>query len=139
MRKNDPIKHIMSEHLHTVQQGLPVSAVFKIVHDHAIHHVPIISGDKLVGIVSSTDLMKLSMGSQLIEKNSTWSYLDSQYQIVDVMTANPQTLNESSVVRDAAEALSNGNYHSLPVVNSDKQLIGIVTSTDLIRYLCEQY
>ncbi|MFT5138161.1 MAG: CBS domain-containing membrane protein, partial [Arenicella sp.] len=70
---------------------------------------------------------------------NSWSYLDSQYQIIDVMTGNPKTLNDSSVVRDAAEALSSGNHHSLPVVNADRQLIGIVTSTDLIRYLCEQY
>lgn len=139
MRKNDPIKHIMSEHIHTVQQGQAVSVVLKIVHDHGIHHVPILDGEKLVGIVSSTDLMKLSMGPQGIDSENSWSYLDSQYQTIDVMTANPQTLNDSNVVRDAAEALSSGNYHSLPVVNADRELIGIVTSTDLIKYLCEQY
>lgn len=139
MRKNDPIKHIMSDHIHTVQQGQPVSEVFKIVHDHEIHHVPILNGEQLVGIVSSTDLMKLSMGSQALDSNNSWSYLDNQYQLIDVMTADPRTLNDTSVVRDAAEALSSGDYHSLPVINADRQLIGIVTSTDLIRYLCEQY
>jgi CBS domain-containing protein len=139
MRKNDPIKHIMSDHIHTVQQGQAVSAVFKIVHDHGIHHVPIMDGKKLVGIVSSTDLMKLNMGSQGMDSANSWSYLDSQYQLIDVMTENPKTLNDHSVVRDAAEALSSGDYHSLPVVNADRELIGIVTSTDLIRYLCEQY
>ncbi|MFT6408951.1 MAG: CBS domain-containing protein [Arenicella sp.] len=139
MRKNDPIKHIMSDHIHTLQQGQAISAVFKIVHDHGVHHVPILNGEKLVGIVSSTDLMKLSMGSQAIDSENSWSYLDSQYQLIDVMTASPKTLSDRSVVRDAADALSNGDYHSLPVVNAERELIGIVTSTDLIRYLCQQY
>ena len=49
--------------------------------------------------------------------------------------AEPKTLHESSVVRNAAQLLSDGNYHSLPVVENDKNLIGIVTSTDLINYL----
>ena len=139
MRKNDPVKQIMSDQAHAVQQGQPVSEAIKIVHEHGIHHVPVIDGKTLVGILSSTDLMKLSMGSQGIDSENAWSYIDSQYQLTEVMTREPQTLTESSVVRDAAEILSSGKYHSLPVVNADKHLIGIVTSTDLIRYLCEQY
>jgi len=139
MRKNDPVKQIMSDQTHAVQQGQPVSEAIKILNEHGIHHVPVIDGKTLVGIISSTDLVKLSMGSQGIDSENAWSYIDSQYQLTEVMTRDPHTLTDSSVVRDAAEILSNGKYHSLPVVNADNQLIGIVTSTDLIRYLCEQY
>ena len=139
MRKNDPIKHIMSEHTHTVQRGQAISDVFRLVHEHGIHHVPVLDGKKLLGIVSYTDLMKLSLGVQGYESNGIWSFIDSQHPLIEVMTAEPKTLHESSVVRDAAELLSDGGYHSLPVVDNENHLLGIVTSSDLIRYLCEQY
>ena len=139
MRKNDPIKHIMSETVHSVQKGQPISEVFKILHDHSIHHVPVLDGERLVGLVSSTDLMRLSMGVQGYASDQMWSFIDSQHELIDVMTADPKTLNESDVVRDAAQALSNGAYHSLPITDRESKLVGMVTSTDLIRYLCEQY
>lgn len=139
MRKNDPIKHIMSDTVISVQKGQPISEVLKIFHTHNIHHVPVLDGKSLVGIVSSTDLMQLSTGAQGYDSNQMWSFIDSQHELVDVMTANPKTLHESDVVRDAALALANGSYHSLPITDANNEVVGMVTSTDLINYLCEQY
>lgn len=139
MRKNEPIKHVMSNNVHTVQQGQAVSEVYELMHSNHIHHVPVLNGEKLVGIVSSTDLMKLSMGVQGYEANQMWSFLDSQFLVVDLMTADPHTLHETDVVRDAAEMLSKGNYHCLPVTDEEQHLVGMVTTTDLIQYLCAQY
>jgi CBS domain-containing protein len=139
MRKNDPIKHIMSENVYSVQQGQPISEVFKILHSHNIHHVPVLDGKTLVGIVSSTDLMQLSMGAQGYDSNQIWSFIDTQHELIDVMTADPKTLNESDTVRDAAQVLASGSYHSLPITDTERQVVGMVTSTDLINYLCEQY
>ncbi|MHA1571775.1 MAG: CBS domain-containing protein, partial [Alphaproteobacteria bacterium] len=42
-------------------------------------------------------------------------------------------------IRSAAELLSDGTRHSLPVVNGDGELVGIVTTTDLVKYLLAQY
>ncbi|TLD40129.1 MAG: CBS domain-containing protein [Candidatus Jettenia ecosi] len=47
----------------------------------------------------------------------------------------PKFLDINSTVRKAAHLLSDGVFHSLPVVDKDNNLIGIITSTDLIRYL----
>jgi CBS domain-containing protein len=54
------------------------------------------------------------------------------------MKAEPVTIPVSGTVRDAANVLSRGEFHSLPVVDGRK-LAGMVTSTDLIRYLVDQY
>lgn len=55
------------------------------------------------------------------------------------MTSNPVSLKQSDNVRRASEILSKGDFHSLPVINNTDELIGIVTTTDLIRYLNAQY
>ena len=129
----------MSDAVYSVQQGQPISEVFKILHDHSVHHVPVLDGKTLVGIISSTDLMQLSVGAQGYDSNQMWSFIDSQHALIDVMTATPKTLHDTDVVRDAAQVLASGSYHSLPITDADQQLVGIVTSTDLIQYLCDQY
>jgi CBS domain-containing protein len=48
------------------------------------------------------------------------------------------TLPHDGNVRQAAEILAEGGFHSLPVVSGGK-LVGIVTSTDLIKYLLSQF
>lgn len=45
------------------------------------------------------------------------------------------SINENDTLHEAAEKLMNGNFHSLPVVNGDNDVVGIVTSTDLIKHL----
>jgi CBS domain-containing protein len=54
------------------------------------------------------------------------------------MISNPVTMPTTGTVRDAAQTLSTQGFHSVPVVDG-KKLAGLVTSTDLIRYLVEQY
>jgi CBS domain-containing protein len=42
-------------------------------------------------------------------------------------------------VRNAVQIFAEGKFHSLPVVDNDDNLVGIVTTTDVIRYVLEQY
>ena len=58
--------------------------------------------------------------------------------ISQVMTQKPRTVEASLSIRDVAEILASEEYHALPVVENG-QLVGIVTTTDVIKYLLEQY
>ncbi len=53
------------------------------------------------------------------------------------MQKDPVTIAENATVKDAAEILAKGEFHSVPVVSGAK-LVGLVTSTDLIKYLLAQ-
>jgi CBS domain-containing protein len=61
--------------------------------------------------------------------------LDERFTLSELMNRSPITIDDGSSVRDAARATSSEAFHSLPVVDADRNLVGIVTSTDLIRYL----
>ena len=54
------------------------------------------------------------------------------------MVKDPVTLETGSSLREATLKLSNGGFHALPVVDQDRTLIGIVTSSDLIEHLLHQ-
>ena len=139
MKKNVPIKTIATTSVLTVHTAQKLSDVRKIIKEKGIHHVPVVSGDKLVGLISASDLLSLTFDAGHTDERSLDAMLDHQFTIEEVMQKELSTIEASDSIRAAAEVLSEGRFHSLPVVNEDGTLHGIVTSTDLIRYLLEQY
>jgi CBS domain-containing protein len=139
VKQNEPVYKIMSSDLKTVHIAQKLSEARKVLADGAFEHLPVVSGDKLVGLLSSTDLMRLTYDAGNTDARSIDAVLDNQFTLEGVMTKNIQTIKRTDTVRYAAELLVKGTHHSLPVVEDDGKLIGIVTSTDLIRYLLDQY
>lgn len=139
MRHNDPVSNIMSSQMLTVHGAQKVSEVYTLLTENRIHHVPVVSGNELVGLISSTDMMKLSLDAYGTPDSANAEYLDSQFSIDDVMTTKLITIRPDEPIRSAAKLLSTGGHHSLPVVDADGKLVGIVTTTDLVNYLLDQY
>ena len=61
MKKNEPVSNIMSTKIEAVQVGQPLSEVRHKMVEGRFHHIPILSGLSLVGMVSFTDMMKLNV------------------------------------------------------------------------------
>ena len=49
MKRNDPISHLMTRNVITVHHGDPISKVRSLVREHGVHHLPVVSGDQLIG------------------------------------------------------------------------------------------
>jgi len=139
MKKNDPISKIMSTEVVSVHKGQKLSDVRHIICDSNIHHVPVVDGNKLIGLISYTDLMKLNIVISGADERTVDAIIDQQFTIQDVMVTNLTTLSNTATVREASKILAVGNFHSLPVVDQQQQIVGMVTMTDLIQYLNEQY
>jgi CBS domain-containing protein len=58
--------------------------------------------------------------------------------ISQIMTSKPKTVSSETIIKDLAEIFVKEEFHALPVVDNG-QLKGIVTTTDVIKYLLEQY
>ena len=137
MKKRTPVSKIMTSQLVTVNESNTVSDVVDIFKERNIHHVPVVSGDKLVGLVSKTDIDRISfVTDQQDEKANTAIY--QSLSLDQVMTKNVESIQANDTIKEAAELLARGAYHALPVLEKDS-LQGIVTSTDVINYLLEQY
>ncbi|MEL7500435.1 MAG: CBS domain-containing protein [Planctomycetota bacterium] len=138
MKKNESVSKIMSTELTTVHDAQPVSTLRKIFEANTIHHVPVVSGETLIGIVSSNDFMRVSFGEFGNQDGKGLdAILDHTYKMHDLMTQNPTTIPRSATIRDAARVLGTANFHALPVVDGEK-LVGIVSSKDLVQYLADQ-
>ncbi|RLA00759.1 MAG: CBS domain-containing protein [Gammaproteobacteria bacterium] len=139
MKRNEPVSNIMSDKITAVQEGQPLSEVRHKMIDSNIHHIPVLSGKNLVGMVSFTDMMKLNVVINGADNHTIDAIIDQQFSIGDIMSTELTTLNDRDTIRQAAEILSGNNFHAVPVTNSNRELQGIVTSSDLIRYLNNQY
>ena len=139
MKRNDPISHLMSRNVITVHHGDPISKVRALVREHGVHHIPVVNGDQLVGIISWSDILRVSFGDAFhTDERTVDATLDHTLTLEQVMQKNPVTLSETGTVREAAGILAGSNFHSIPIVSGTK-LVGIVTSTDLLKYLFDLF
>jgi CBS domain-containing membrane protein len=110
--------------------------VFRRLKDGHINHVPVLAEGKLVGIVSSSDWLKVSDYGR--GTPSTFPpRLPTKGTVEEVMTKNLETIRPTTTIRRAAELLVEGQFHSLLVTASDGELLGIVTTSDIIRTLLD--
>lgn len=132
---SDTISSIMTSSVLTVDVEESLFDVKKIFDENKIRHLPVIREGKLVGILSLTDIMRLSFGDTYGEDQAGIdNVMYDMLTIDEVMKANPISVDESSSIREAAEIFANNEFHALPVLSNGK-LTGIVTTTDIIRAL----
>jgi CBS domain-containing protein len=94
-----------------------------------IHHLVVLKGEKVVGVVSKIDMLKAYNGMAERTDIKTLSMLS----VKDIMTKNPLIVESEDTVGLVADIMLANKFHSLPVVD-DGELAGIVTSHDLIKY-----
>ncbi|WP_395744549.1 CBS domain-containing protein [Prosthecobacter sp.] len=139
MKHHDPVSRLMSRQVITAHHGDPISKVRGLMREHGVHHIPVVNGDQLIGIVSWSDILRVSFGDAFhTDERTVDATLDHTLTLEEVMQRDPVTLPETATVRDAAELLATGRFHAVPVVSGTK-LVGMVTSTDISKYLLAQF
>lgn len=121
---NEPISSIMTTKVVTVRPQDTLEAVKDILFFKKIHHIPVVEGHQLVGIITSYDLVRLGKCQD--------EY--SQIPVKDVMTTHVATLGPNDKIGAAAEIFLENLFHGLPIVNEDGDLVGIVTTHDVLKY-----
>lgn len=139
MKKREPVSSIMTDSVITVSISDHLRDVKKKFSKENIRHLPVMNGDNLVGIISKNDIMRLSFGSVFDNQDNADEAVLDMLSVDQVMTHKPKSIKADMLIRDVAEILVSSHFHSLPVVDDEGKVVGIVTSTDIIQYLLEQY
>ena len=120
---NEPVSSVMSTDLITVSPEDTLDKVKDIFTSTRIHHLPVVEGDSIIGLVTTLDLWKLNKPFE-------------DYPSIDVksvMTTKVATLEPKSKIGTAAEVFLENLFHALPIVDNGK-LVGIITSFDVLQY-----
>jgi CBS domain-containing protein len=139
MKKREPVSHIMTASVLTVDKVQHnLRDVKGLLNKEKIRHVPVMEGEKLCGIISKNDINRLSFGAIFDNQDNADEAVLDMLSIDQVMSSNPRVVSSDTSIKEVAEILATEDFHSLPVVDEGK-VSGIVTSTDVIKYLLDQY
>jgi len=95
----------------------------RLMIDAGYRSLPIVEKDKLVGIVSRTDIIKLVPKMKDV----------ANIPVEDVMTSEPELVEEDSPVQYAVDIMKKLGEMSVPVVDENRKLVGIVHMRDAAR------
>jgi len=137
MNQHAPIANIMTTELFKLNASEGLIKAKEMFDKKKVRHLPIVSNGKLVGIMSLTDLMRLSFASNFgTDQDSADMAIFDMLSVEQVMKHHPKTVTSTQSIKEVAEMLTKEEFHALPVVDDDK-LVGIVTTTDVIKYLLQ--
>ncbi|MDR0196001.1 MAG: CBS domain-containing protein [Myroides sp.] len=142
MKQNVPVAEIMTKELITLTLSNSLYDAEKLFKKHKIRHIPIVEEDKLIGVLSYSDLLKISYADVLDDEDDFMdvsSVVYDMYSIRQVMAKVVVSALPTATVKEVTEILSKQSFHSIPIVDEDNMLRGIVTTTDLLKYFLKQY
>ena len=100
-----------------------------------IRHIPVVAGETIIGMLSYTDLLRISFADAVDENETDIDTLVyNMFTIEQVMVKNVTTITSNTSIKEAAKILASHEFHALPVLENG-MLVGIVTTTDLLNYM----
>lgn len=116
------VKNFMTRNPLTVTPEEDVVDTFNLLKKQGFRQFPVVKDKQLVGIITDRDLR---------------SNLRDDLMVSDVMSPNPVTILEDSKLVEAALIIRDRKFNALPVVSKSGELVGIITTTDIIKSLVD--
>lgn len=151
------VEEVMTRDVITCTPADPIGKIVKVMSEKDISGLPVMDGDKLVGVITEGDIMKVLAGPAV--SSTLWlpsplevlieipirdmlqlrrlqeSFKDiSEKPVRDIMSKKPVTIEPHNDIEDASGLMVRYKINRLPVVKGDK-LIGIITRDDIIQGL----
>lgn len=129
MYATERVDRVMSAAL-SIDVEESAGAMLRLFAGYPLHHLPVVSGRRVVGMLSSADVMKLDAFRRKTDVPSN-EYL-SQVSVAAIMSKPAITIRPHQSLLDAAYLMASHGIHALPVVDAQEQLLGILTTTDIM-------
>lgn len=121
------LKSYTSRHLIVTHETDSLESAFGVMSENQVRHLPVVSSEGgIVGIISDRDFRRAMKGGQ--------SKFDPSSRVVDYMSWPVESIDSNASLNEAARALIDHKISALLVTEKD-QVVGIVTSEDLLRSL----
>ena len=125
----------------TVDRNANLSTVYHLMRLNEIRRLPVVDArGKLIGIVTRGDLREARPTEHAtLGRVSPWELhiLAATLEVKDFMTTSPFTVTPEAPIREAARLMLTHKIGGLPVVENE-QVVGILTESDLFRFIVEQ-
>lgn len=130
------VKDCMTNKIFTIESDEPVGRAWSLMEKYNLHHIPVQDNHKLVGIISDKDLYKALPSIVEFTDDTKVKKILEEVKVKDVMSHPVQHVTPEIDIRQVARLFMEYKFRCFPVV-SDNTLVGIITTTDLLRVLAE--
>ena len=125
------VSELMTREPYTLGPDDTLADARKLMAEHHIRHIPIVSGDgNLVGLVSQRDVLAAEDSTVLNAEGGPDSK-DAYVALSAIMTSPVQTVDEHAGLRGTALHLQKNKMGCLPVIKEGR-LVGIITDSDFV-------
>lgn len=148
----DPlVSDIMTPDPLVVKPDTPLREAIKLIAENRISGLPVVDeNNHLIGVISETDLMWQETGINppayimlldsviYLENPATYDrelHKALGQTVGEVMTKDVMTTSANKTLREAARIMHERKVHRLPVVDKSKNVVGILTRGDIVRYM----
>ena len=116
------IKKFMTQNPVILSPEEDVQVAFNLLTIKEVRQAPVLDNGKLIGIVTDRDL-RMAIVQDLNDTNLT---------VRNFMTSNPKTVFEDAPLQSAANIIAEKKFNALPVISESGNLVGIITTTDIL-------
>ncbi len=127
------VKDYMSSPINVIERNEPIQMARNLMFKYSIGRLPVMDNGKLVGIVTKYDIT-----NRLNQAAPEWRRRPiDKVPIQVVMTEKPITIFPDATMPQAAELLIENDISGLPV-ERDGEIVGMITTRDMVKYFSEQ-
>ncbi|HBC94719.1 MAG TPA: acetoin dehydrogenase [Pelotomaculum sp.] len=128
------VRNYMTRMPVTISKKMTVFDALAIMKKHKIRQLPVVSGEKLEGLVTEKDLLTVSPSPATSLSIFELNELLAKMTVAEIMVKSPITVQPNSTLEEAALLMREHKIGSVPVLEKDK-LVGIITVTDIFDAL----
>ena len=130
---DETVEDVMIKDVITTTPGTPIESCSKIMVRNNLRRIPVVEEGKLIGIVTSTDILRFFGDKKMFASMTSTSGLDVLKQkISEIMQPNISVIEPNIRLGDLCGLFAEKNIGGAPVVEDDK-LVGIITERDILN------
>jgi acetoin utilization protein AcuB len=133
------VREWMSAPAEVVGTDTTVADAYSIMMRKGIRRLPVVDGERLVGIVTLGDLREARPSPATSLSIYELNYLLAKLAVGQVMTHNPFTITANTPIQQAARIMLARKVSGLPVLDEAGRVVGIITESDIFRMLIDQW
>jgi CBS domain-containing protein len=124
--------HVMTLDVTCVDEDTPISMAWDLMQQMRVRHLPVVDQGRLVGIVSDRDLL------ERVGRGVDGRLKFPELCVAEVMSFEPISCSADAEIAELAATMLERRIDAVPIVSPQGALVGLVTSTDLLRLLAQQ-